>query len=113
MGSGIRLDHAALKGTLWAVGSCFHATTALMAEVNIFYSVSKALCLIIYNVRLSFFPSLCLNLTDDLDDWDLEVFPKPSEVQNDLYAGNEDEEDEGEDLEGRKVTVRCCQNLRI
>lgn len=45
--------------------------------------------------------------SDDVDDWDLEVFPKPSEVQNDLYASNEDEEDEGEDLEGRKVMVRC------
>lgn len=31
----------------------------------------------------------------------------PAEVQNDLYANNEDEgEGEGEDLEGRKATVR-------
>lgn len=47
-------------------------------------------------------------LSDDVDDWDLDVLPKPSEVQNDLYASNEDEEDEGEDMEGTKVTVSCC-----
>ncbi len=47
-GSGTRLDHAALKGTLWAVGSCFHATTALIVEVEIFYISSEALCLILY-----------------------------------------------------------------
>ncbi len=41
------------------------------------------------------------------------MFPTPSEVQNDSYASNEDEEDEGEDLEGRKVTVRCSHNLGI
>lgn len=41
------------------------------------------------------------------------MFPKPSEVQNDLYANNEDEEDEGEDVEGKKVAVRCCQNFGI
>lgn len=52
-------------------------------------------------------------LSDDIDDWDFEVFHKPSEVQNDLYASNEDEEDEGEDVEGRKVMVRCCQNLEV
>lgn len=53
-------------------------------------------------------------LSDDVDEWDLEEFPKPSEVQNELYANNdEEEEDEGEDLEGRKVTVRCCQNLEL
>ncbi|KAG8007897.1 SPRY domain-containing protein 3, partial [Nibea albiflora] len=50
---------------------------------------------------------------DDVDDWDLEVFPKPSEVQNDLYASNEDEEDEGEDLEGRKVMVFFTRNGKV
>lgn len=53
-------------------------------------------------------------LLDDVDDWDLEECPKPSEVQNELYANNEDEEeDEGEDLEGRKVTVRCSKDLGL
>lgn len=58
--------------------------------------------------------SLCFfffSVLDDTDDWDFEVFSKPSEVQNDLYAGNEDEEGEGEDVDGRKVMVRS-QNLR-
>lgn len=50
--------------------------------------------------------------SDDTDDWDFEVFSKPSEVQNDLYANNEDEED-GEDLDGRKVMVRWCQSLGL
>ncbi|TKS71519.1 SPRY domain-containing protein 3 [Collichthys lucidus] len=50
---------------------------------------------------------------DDVDDWDLEVFPKPSEVQNELYASNEDEEDEGEDLEGRKVMVFFTRNGKV
>lgn len=49
--------------------------------------------------------------SDDTDDWDFEVFSKPSEVQNDLYANNEDEEGEGEDADGKKVTVRSG-NLR-
>lgn len=77
-----------------------------MAEVNIFMLFPKhcaSSCTT--SNRLSFFFWV---LSDDVDDWDLEVFSKPSEVQNDLYASNEDEEDEGEDLEGRKVTVRCC-----
>lgn len=53
-------------------------------------------------------------LSDDVDDWDLDECPKPSEVQNELYANNEDEEeDEGEDLEGRKVMVRCSQDIGI
>lgn len=53
-------------------------------------------------------------LSDDVDDWELDVFPKPSEVQNDLYANNEDEdEDEGEDLEGKKVMVSWFQSLGI
>uniref|UniRef100_A0A3Q3XNA2 B30.2/SPRY domain-containing protein n=1 Tax=Mola mola TaxID=94237 RepID=A0A3Q3XNA2_MOLML len=52
-------------------------------------------------------------LDEDIDDWDLEVFPKPSEVQNDLYVGNEDEDDEGEDLEGRKVMVFFTRNGQV
>ncbi|GLD64338.1 SPRY domain-containing protein 3-like protein [Lates japonicus] len=51
---------------------------------------------------------------DDVDDWDLDVFPKPSEVQNDLYANNEDEEEDGgEDLEGRKVMVFFTRNGKV
>lgn len=51
------------------------------------------------------------SVSDDTDDWDFEVFSKPSEVKNDLYAGNEDEESEGEDVDGKKVMVRS-QNRR-
>ncbi|XP_059185895.1 SPRY domain-containing protein 3-like [Centropristis striata] len=50
---------------------------------------------------------------DDVDDWDFDVIPKPSEVQNDLYANNEDEEDEGEDMDGRKVTVFFTRNGKV
>lgn len=102
-----RLDRAASRGTLWAVGSCFHATSALMVEVNVFCDVFNApLSHHIHSLIVCF----CVRpLSEDIDDWDLEVFPKPSEVQNDLYVGNEDEDDEGEDLEGRKVMVRCSQ----
>lgn len=50
------------------------------------------------------------SILDDTDDWDFEVFSKPSEVQNDLYAGNEDEEGEGEDVDGKKVMVRIREN---
>ncbi|TNN81313.1 SPRY domain-containing protein 3 [Liparis tanakae] len=50
---------------------------------------------------------------EDGDDWDLDVIPKPSEVQNDLYANNEDEDDEEDDLEGRKVTVFFTRNGKI
>ncbi|XP_061543261.1 SPRY domain-containing protein 3 [Phycodurus eques] len=55
---------------------------------------------------------------DDVDDWDLEAFPRPSEVQNDLYAGNdegeeEEEDGEGEDLEGTKVTVFFTRNGNV
>lgn len=101
--SGTRSDRAALKATLWDVGSCFLVTTASMVAVNIVFSNCRMHC-----------ASLCTSsnsksfLSDDVDDWDLEVLPKPSEVQNDLYASNEDEEDEGEDMEGTKVTVSCC-----
>lgn len=44
------------------------------------------------------------------------MVPKPSEVQNDLYANNDDEEEEeeeGEDLEGRKVMVRYRYNADL
>lgn len=44
--------------------------------------------------------------SDDADDWDFDMCPKPSEVQNDMYVRDEDEEDEVEDLDGRKVMVR-------
>uniref|UniRef100_A0A3Q3FQQ6 SPRY domain containing 3 n=1 Tax=Labrus bergylta TaxID=56723 RepID=A0A3Q3FQQ6_9LABR len=50
---------------------------------------------------------------DDVDDWDLEVFQKPSEVQNDMYVNNEDEEDEGEDLDGKKVMVFFTRNGKV
>lgn len=62
----------------------------------------------VQSLTVFLFFSFFFYLLDDIDDWDLEVFPKPSEVQNDLYANNEDEEDEGEDVEGKKVAVRCC-----
>ncbi|KAL3058432.1 hypothetical protein OYC64_010575 [Pagothenia borchgrevinki] len=56
-----------------------------------------------------------LDAGDDVDDWDFDVIPKPSEVQNDLYANNEEEEEEeeGEDLEGRKVTVFFTRNGKV
>ncbi|XP_034535396.1 SPRY domain-containing protein 3-like [Notolabrus celidotus] len=50
---------------------------------------------------------------DDMDDWDLEVSPKPAKVQNDLYANNDDEDDEGENLDGRKVTVFFTRNGKV
>lgn len=56
----------------------------------------------------------CLFLSDDIDYWDLDEIPKPSKVQNYVYANNREEnEDEVEYLEGRKVTVRCRLNLGI
>ncbi|XP_061731103.1 SPRY domain-containing protein 3-like isoform X2 [Nerophis ophidion] len=45
------------------------------------------------------------------DDWDLEVFPRPSEVQNDLYAGDDD--GEAEDLDGETVTVFFTRNGKV
>lgn len=46
-------------------------------------------------------------VTDDMDDWGYEVVSKPSEVQNDMYAQDEEDDDDiGEDFEGRKVMVR-------
>lgn len=44
--------------------------------------------------------------SDDADDWDFDMCPKPSEVQNEMYVRDEDEEDEAEDLDGTKVMVR-------
>lgn len=71
-------------------------------------------CKVFHRLSLSLSLSCVCVLSDDIDDWDFEVFPKPNEVQNDLYASNDDdEEDEGEDLEGKKVTVRCCQNVEL
>lgn len=52
-------------------------------------------------------------LSDEVDDWDFDVPPKASEVQNDLYASNDDEEDEREDMEGRKVTVFFTRNGKV
>lgn len=57
-------------------------------------------------VWVFFFPD-----SDETDDWDFEVFSKPSEVQNDLYASNEDEEEEVEDVDGKKVMVRSLPSL--
>ncbi|KAJ0023671.1 hypothetical protein NQD34_003570 [Periophthalmus magnuspinnatus] len=51
---------------------------------------------------------------EDEDEWDMEVFAKPSEVQNDLYVNNEEEEDEGaEPEEGRKVMVFFTRNGKV
>lgn len=50
---------------------------------------------------------------DDVDDWDLDVFQKPSEVQNDLYANNDEEEEEGEDPDGKKVMVFFTRNGKV
>ncbi|XP_061779697.1 SPRY domain-containing protein 3-like [Nerophis lumbriciformis] len=45
------------------------------------------------------------------DDWDLEVCPQLSRVQNDLYAG--DDGGEGEDLDGETVTVFFTRNGKV
>lgn len=52
---------------------------------------------------------------EDEDEWDMEVFAKPSEVRNDLYANNdEDEEDGPEEAEdGRKVMVFFTRNGKV
>ncbi|XP_015226162.1 PREDICTED: SPRY domain-containing protein 3-like [Cyprinodon variegatus] len=51
---------------------------------------------------------------DDGDDWDLDVASRPSEVQNNLYANNdEEEEEEGEDVDGRKVMVFFTRNGKV
>lgn len=52
---------------------------------------------------------------EDEDEWDMEVFAKPSEVRNDLYANNEEEDDEGgeEAEEGRKVMVFFTRNGKV
>lgn len=51
-----------------------------------------------------------LDAGDDGDDWDLDAAAKLDQVQNDLYANNEDGIEEGEDLEGRKVMVFFTRN---
>lgn len=102
VGSGTRLGRAALKGTSWAVESCSRVTSVLTVQVSMFMFVS-----VFVRAPSRVHPlTLCL-LSDDVDDWDFDGVAKPFEVHNDLYANNEDEdEDEGEDLEGRKVMVR-------
>ncbi|XP_061688829.1 SPRY domain-containing protein 3 [Syngnathoides biaculeatus] len=55
---------------------------------------------------------------DDADDWEPDAFPRPSEVQNDLYMGNDDDDDDDdeeveEDLEGTKVTVFFTRNGNV
>uniref|UniRef100_A0AAQ6AJA3 B30.2/SPRY domain-containing protein n=2 Tax=Amphiprion ocellaris TaxID=80972 RepID=A0AAQ6AJA3_AMPOC len=52
---------------------------------------------------------------DDADDWDVDMVPKPSAVQNDLYANNEDEEEEeeGEEVDGSKVMVFFTRNGKV
>ncbi|XP_049590155.1 SPRY domain-containing protein 3 isoform X1 [Syngnathus scovelli] len=50
---------------------------------------------------------------DDADDWDLEILPQPCQVQNDLYASNDDDDEEGEDMEGTKVTVFFTRNGKV
>lgn len=104
-GWGTPLDHAVLRGTLWAVGSCFHGTTASTVEVSVLVTCASGQ----NALRLIGLSSNCLSwvlYSDDIDDWDVDVFPKPSVVQNDLYANNEEEEDDGEYSEGRRVMVR-------
>ncbi|KAF7663967.1 hypothetical protein LDENG_00195200 [Lucifuga dentata] len=54
-----------------------------------------------------------LDSGDDTDDWDFDVFPKQGVVQNYLYANNEDEEDDEEYLEGRKVMVFFTRNGKV
>lgn len=48
-----------------------------------------------------------------MEDWELDVQPKHSQVQNDLYANNEEDEEDGEESEGRKVTVFFTRNGKI
>lgn len=56
----------------------------------------------------------CDSEEEEDDEWDMEVFCKPSEVQNDLYANNEEEDDEGEEAEeGRKVMVFFTRNGKV
>lgn len=99
---GIRSDRAALKETSWAAALCSHATSAPVVT-DFFHPVFT---LLFTDQSLTFCLWFFFSVLDDTDDWDFEVFSKPSEVQNDLYAGNEDEEGEGEDVDGKKVMVR-------
>uniref|UniRef100_A0A3P9L6K4 SPRY domain containing 3 n=1 Tax=Oryzias latipes TaxID=8090 RepID=A0A3P9L6K4_ORYLA len=55
-----------------------------------------------------------LDAGDEGDDWDFDLVSPPAEVQNDLYANNEDEDEgEGDDLEGRKATVFFTRNGKV
>lgn len=49
--------------------------------------------------------------SDDAEDWDVDAAPQRSEVHNNMYANN-DEEDDWEDVVGRKVMVRLYQRGR-
>nr|XP_020448829.1 SPRY domain-containing protein 3-like [Monopterus albus] len=54
-----------------------------------------------------------LEAGEDGNDWDFDECLKPNKVENDSYANNEDEEDRGEDLDGRKVTVFFTRNGKV
>ncbi|XP_014022744.1 SPRY domain-containing protein 3 isoform X3 [Salmo salar] len=58
-----------------------------------------------------------LDSGDDSDDGDSELWPKQRRVQNDLYMNDEDEEKDGEELEGeqegRKVVVFFTRNGKV
>lgn len=49
---------------------------------------------------------------DDAEDWDVDAAPQRSEVHNNMYANN-DEEDEWEDVAGRKVMVFFTRNGKV
>nr|XP_029535301.1 SPRY domain-containing protein 3-like isoform X2 [Oncorhynchus nerka] len=54
-----------------------------------------------------------LDSGDERDDGDPELRPKQQRVQNDLYMNDEDEEEDGEELEGRKVVVFFTRNGKV
>ncbi|XP_029535291.2 SPRY domain-containing protein 3-like isoform X1 [Oncorhynchus nerka] len=54
-----------------------------------------------------------LDSGDERDDGDPELRPKQQHVQNDLYMNDEDEEEDGEELEGRKVVVFFTRNGKV
>ncbi|XP_053725155.1 SPRY domain-containing protein 3 isoform X1 [Synchiropus splendidus] len=56
-----------------------------------------------------------LDAGDDPEDVDLDMGPKPRQVQNELYANyqDEDEEDEGEEIDTTKVTVFFTRNGKV
>lgn len=103
------LDLAASKGTLWAVGSCFHVTFARTAQVSVVSCRMKCtLWCRVQPAHVLLFSRV--SLSDETEDWDFDMSPKPNEVQNDMYVRDEEEGDgeegEAEDLDGRKVVVR-------